>query len=107
MKKEKDKSDPDYSVLLYASYKLSALLEAISQLEEETNINKILNRCVIPFIAAIIFVVIDYAGEFETVSLGGFPFTYVWMGFVAMWFGIYVSLRLIMAWIRISYEYKP
>lgn len=104
---EKDKTHPEYSVLLYASHKLDTLLEEISQLAEEININKFLNQCVSLFIFAIIFVVVDYVGAFETVSLGGFPFTYVWMGFVVMWFGIYVLLILIMAWIRISYEYKP
>lgn len=104
---ETDKPDPDYSVLLYASHKLNALLEEISQLAEEIDINKFLNQCVFLFIFAIIFVVVDYVGAFETVSLGGFPFTYVWVGFVAMWFGIYVLLLLIIAWIRISYEYKP
>ena len=104
---EKDKTHPDYSVLLYASRKLNALLKEISQLEEEININKFLNQCVILFIVAIICVVVDSVGEIETVSLGGFPFTYVWTGFMAMWLGIYVLLLLIMAWIRISYEYKP
>ena len=103
---EKDKTDPDYSVLLYASHKLNALLEEISQLAVELNINKFLNYCVFLFIVAIICVVVDYVGGFETVSLGGFPFTYVWVGFVAMWFGMYMLLRLIMAWIIIS-EYKP
>ena len=43
---EKDKPDPDYSVLLYASHKLNALLEEISQLAKEININKFLNQCV-------------------------------------------------------------
>ena len=104
---EKDKTHPDYSVLLYASRKLNTLLKEISQLAEEININKFLNQCVIFFIGAIICVVVDYVGEVETFSLGGFPFTYVWVGFMAMWVGIYVLLILIMAWIRISYEYKP
>ena len=67
---EKDKPDPDYSVLLYASHKLNALLEEISQLAEEIDINKFLNQCVFLFIFAIIFVVVDYVGGFETVSLG-------------------------------------
>ena len=104
---EKDKTHPEYSVLLYASHKLNTLLEEISQLAAEIDMNKFLNQCVLLFIFALICMVVDYVGAFKTGSLDGFHFTYVWMGFVAMWLGIYVSLRLIMAWIRISYEYKP
>lgn len=85
--KEKNKTHPEYSVLLYASHKLNTILEEISQLAAEIDINKFLNQCVLLFIFALICVVVDYVGAFKT--------------------GSYVSLRLIMAWIRISYEYKP
>ena len=103
--KEKEKDHPDYSVLRDTSYALSTLLEDISRLAEEINITKFLNHCVIFFILAIIFVVIDCGTKFEISSRGG-PLTGTWVGFMAMWVGMYYLARLVMAWIIIS-EYKP
>ena len=99
--KEKEKDHPDYLVLRDTSYELSTLLEDISRLAEEINITKFLNRCVISYILAIIFVVIDYGAKFEIHSRTG-PVTGTWVGFMAMWVGIYYLARLIMAEIIIS-----
>lgn len=102
---EKEKNHPDYSVLRDVSYELSMLLEDISQLSEEININKFLNRCVISLIFAILCVVIDYGSEFKVVSITGFPVTFALVGFLVMWYGLHQLLMLVIAWIKIS-EYK-
>ena len=105
MSEEKDKPYPDSSTLRDAFYKASAIPEDFSQVKERTDITKFLNWCVIYFILAIIFVVIDYGAKFEIHSKG-VPVTGTWVGFMAMWVGIYYLARLIMAWIIIS-EYEP
>lgn len=65
MNEEKDKPYPDPSELRDTSYKVIAIPEDFSQVKERTDIPKFLNRCVISFILAIIFVVIDYGTNFE------------------------------------------